>query len=254
MELVLDTREAGLIRLIPGAKVERLDLGDIQFKKEDDIVFIIERKTLSDLSASICDGRSREQKARLLNSGIQRERIMYLIEGIPPDSISSNIGSLPASNVIGSIINTQLRDGIHVYKTASLEESGVFILKLLEKMKKDVDDFWKYINEGSSITDKSYSATLKKKKKLNLTPNVWFIYQLSSIPQVTETISSTIITKYPTLPNLISEYERTPEHLRPLLVADLTYEIANKKIRKIGPRVSTRIYQFIFGIEEIMLD
>ena len=85
IELVIDNREHSLINKLRNNhifNVEQLDIGDIIFKKNNNIIFIIERKTISDFKSSICDKRYREQKARLLNSGIANNRIMYIIEGI----------------------------------------------------------------------------------------------------------------------------------------------------------------------------
>ena len=44
---------------------ENIDLGDIHIKFND-IFYIFERKTVTDLQSSIQDGRYREQKARYL--------------------------------------------------------------------------------------------------------------------------------------------------------------------------------------------
>ena len=67
--MIIDTREKHLLDVITQKcdyEVKQLDLGDIIFTKDDETVMVIERKTISDLKASICDGRNREQKARLL--------------------------------------------------------------------------------------------------------------------------------------------------------------------------------------------
>ena len=70
IELILDNREHKLIELLPNDTVAPLDIGDIQFRRGEETILIIERKSVTDLAASICDGRSREQKARLFNCGL----------------------------------------------------------------------------------------------------------------------------------------------------------------------------------------
>jgi len=253
IELIIDMRERELeIELDKSKsirfKVEQLDLGDIVFRKGTDVILIIERKTVNDLKASICDGRGREQKARLLNSGIHRDRVMYLIEGNLDKSLDSKVSGLPVSTLVGSLINTQLRDNIKVYKTASIRETGEFIVKLLDKLNKDGDD---YFREGEQkISASEYSATLKKKKKANMTVEVWFISQLALIPQVTEKISEVIVEKYKNVMVLLEEYNKTPEHLKVKLLADLKYSISNGKERRIGDKISERIYKFFHGIIE----
>ena len=224
IELVIDNRERHLIEALGECKmtVETLDIGDILFREGEEVILIIERKTIADLKASICDGRAREQKARLLHSsGIHVSRIMYLIEGNLDKPLKSNCQGLPVSTLLGSLINTQLRDGIKVYKTASLKESSAYICKLLDKLQKDGDKYFK--QEAKCMTAGQYSATLSKVKKANMTKEVWFLQQLSLIPGVTETTAEPIVAKYPTVSTLVLEYQRTPEHLRSKLLEDLTF-------------------------------
>ena len=118
IELVIDTRETEIIERLEAAaselSVEQLDVGDILFRQDGETVLIIERKTVKDLKASICDSRGREQKARLIGT-TPRNRIMYLIEGSMDLPLDSKIEALPVSTLIGSLINTQLRDGIKTY-------------------------------------------------------------------------------------------------------------------------------------------
>ena len=56
-----------------------LQVGDIQIRKDDEIIAILERKSISDLLCSLKDGRYSEQKSRLLSS----KSILkgYILEG-----------------------------------------------------------------------------------------------------------------------------------------------------------------------------
>ena len=248
IELVIDNREHELILKLQSStsiKVEQLEVGDILFRLEGETVLIIERKTVNDLKASICDGRGREQKARLIGS-TPRQRIIYLVEGSLDKTLNSKIGGVPESTLIGSLINTQLRDGIKVYKTSTIDESAEFIIKLYEKLEKDGDTY--FMTEDGKSSDSSYAATLKKSKKANMTPKIWFIAQLSLIPQVTEKVSVIIVEKYPSVKMLLQEYEKTPEHLRIKLLSDLTFTLTTGSSRRIGDKMSARIYHFLYGI------
>lgn len=147
IELVIDNRENHLINTIQTmviskdkVKVEQLTIGDILFRKDEETILIIERKTVADLKASICDGRNREQKARLLGSGTAINRIMYLIEG---DLTKDKVSGIPTTTLLGSIINTQLRDNIKVYKTSNITETATYVLKILEKLEKDGAEYFK---------------------------------------------------------------------------------------------------------------
>ena len=184
MKLIIDNREKVLI-LFQEVEYEttNLDLGDFQIvNSEGEIVLIIERKTQADLLSSIKDGRNREQKLRLLNSGISN--IAYLIEGKndikyfrPTDKLSE----------VGSILNTMFRDKLFVIRTLNMEETVLYIKTLLKKFTKN--DF--------KFENKDYSSVIKLKKKDNLTPENCFIAQLSQIPGVSNTICQVYSRKIP---------------------------------------------------------
>lgn len=251
IELVIDTREKELIDKLSNItqiKVEQLDIGDIHYRQSGESILVIERKTINDLKASICDGRSREQKVRLLGT-FPRKRIMYLIEGSLNRALTDKISGLPVDTLIGSLVNTQFRDDIKVYKTVCIEETVNFLIKLLDKLNKDGDNYFNVTDQSVSASE--YSSSLKKSKKANMTPQVWFISQLSLIPQVTEKVAEEIVNIYGTIVKLLQTYETTPEHLREKLLSDITYPVKNDKRRRIGDKMSGRIYQYFYGINSI---
>jgi len=91
MIIKIDNRERKLIKLMKALKndfdynfeiiVEVLDLGDIIIYDDNVEKLIIERKSLSDLAASLKDGRYSEQSYRLNGMKIHNHNIVYLIEG-----------------------------------------------------------------------------------------------------------------------------------------------------------------------------
>lgn len=248
IELIVDTREQELIsKLSPivDIKVEQLEVGDIVFRQDGEVLLVIERKTVNDLKASICDGRGREQKIRLLGT-TPRHRIMYLIEGSLNKKLDDKISGLPVDTLVGSLVNTQLRDGIHVYKTFTIDESVNFLYKLLDKLQKDGDKYFR--DDGKGISNSEYSSSLKRSKKANMTPTVWFISQLCLIPQVTEKVAEEIVSLYPTVKDLLLEYEKTPESIRKKLLSDIKFSMKGEKQRRIGDKMSSRIYEFFYGI------
>lgn len=248
--LVIDNREHDIINLLKLENIkfstENLDIGDIVLKNNDEIICIIERKTVSDLKASICDGRSKEQKARLMNCGIDLKRIMYLIEGNLSFSPDKNLHGIKVSALLGSIINTQFRDSIKVYKTHNIKETVYFIIKLLNSFTSNYNEY--FVDVPNHVSGKDYACTIKKKKKDNITPEVWFINQLSSIPQVSNTISNEIVSKYSSIHKLVLQYEGiADENERENLLSDITYPIKNNKTRRIGSKISSRIYKMIYN-------
>jgi hypothetical protein len=84
-----------------------------------------------------------------------------------------------------------------------------------------------------------------------MTPEIWFISQLSLIPQVTEKIANEIVQKYRNIHELIQEYDKTPEHLKPKLLSDITYPLTKgDKVRRVGDKISQRIYNFLYNITD----
>ena len=242
-----------------------LDIGDIQFKVDDKIVLIIERKTISDLSSSICDNRYREQKIRLLNSGIDRNRIIYLIEGnmYQPTSIKGGTDTLQSC-----LINIMFRYEIQVYKTNSLKETIYFIEKVLNKLEKDFDRFWKVDTEETqddhnveggdppmtktNKTSTSYTSVIHNRKKDNITPEVWFHSQLCLIPGISKKIADAITLKYPTLSHFLQDTFIMVDGKLPDFkdenVANIEYKIKNEKKRKVGVKVSKKLKNFFFNV------
>ena len=108
MDIIIDTREQDIIKLLENKNIdfkkEQLLVGDIMYKKNDEILYIIERKTIDDLGASIKDGRYKEQKARLL-SHYDATKVFYLLEGYIDRS-----KNLDKKSVLGSMINILFRD------------------------------------------------------------------------------------------------------------------------------------------------
>jgi len=255
--VIIDIRENKLIEQLKSLSfvftTKSLDIGDLMITQDEIPFLIIERKTIDDLKSSVVDGRLREQRYRLLNaSGLPPSRIMYIIEGdFQPKSrrlISKDRG-VSNSTVVGSIINMLFRDNIKVHRTISTEETADFIVKLFSKVG-DKEIFFEEqkedIEEKSEPQPVSYTSVVDKKKKNNMTPKVWFICQLSMIPQISDTIATAITTVYPSLISLITAYQNTLEEERPSLLSSITYDLSTGKKRKIGIKISERVYQFVF--------
>lgn len=245
---------------------EALDVGDILFRNEEDgeLIFVVERKTILDLKASIIDKRRAEQKERLKT--VQRDRILYLIEGDLNFPLEDKISSFPISTLVSSILNTQLRDKIWVYKTLALEETGELIRALFTKLNKEGSNL--FLPEAEPVeglaASARYCSTLNKCKKANLTPEVWYIQLLSQVPQVTEKVAVEIVKIYPTLCSLMRGYDRIADSYVDLIIgtgnvsasenmkkemagmlADIKFPIKGGKLRRIGNKLSERIYAFV---------
>lgn len=257
-------------------EVKQLELGDliINYKFSiDDVqknipIMIIERKTICDLCSSIRDGRHKEQKMRLLNS-YNNSIVYYLIEGsIENEVYKSKKYTNDEKMIYGSIINCLVRDNIKIIKTDKIEETIKYIEYIISKLQKQPDIFKKNINliSNQSCTNNDntnvnasntnntnnnqinndYSATIKTKKKDNMTPEICYLFQLCQIPGVSNNSAKIIAEKYPKMCSLINEYGKMEtEKEKELMLSELKMTGTTGKVRKLGPVLSKRIYSYL---------
>ena len=260
-------------------KIENLDLGDIIIKKNEEIILIIERKTLQDLYSSINDGRYKEQKVRL-KSNFKDYQIVYIIEESNTKFITKKFNNVQ-SIIDGAIINSIFRDNLKVLRTKSVDETITYIKTLLKKIINNLEFFVKpkenarnnqpnnntnnqpnnntnnqpnndpnikIVEIKSKEKEVNYVDNIKIKKKENNNPENCSIIMLCQIPGVSTKISKTIFNKYINISNLVIEYNKLLEVKdKENLLKELSFEINNNKTRKIGPVISKRIYEYLFS-------
>jgi len=283
--LILDTREAKLIELIKSISgfkipytIENLQIGDIIIRhtiesnsnsnSSKTYNIILERKCLTDMIASIKDGRYKEQKIRLLseiskNTTTTQSIICYLLEG------SQNELRLPQDKTMlnGSIISAIFRDKIPIIRTYTLQETVDIISRLHDRMLKDITDFFPSISETSNNTNATadtdteiiletpannnpennlYLQSIKKCKKDNITPKLWNQMCYMNIPGISSNIAIKIAEVYPTLKSLLDAYTKcSTETEKELLLANIILTETDKQKRRIGEVISKRVKEYI---------
>jgi ERCC4-type nuclease len=208
MTLIIDYREKALLSRLT-AETKNLILGDVCIQKDGQDLIILERKTVSDLSASICDGRYQEQSFRLLESNLPPHRIVYLIEG----SLEKE-QSISKKALMSAMISLWFTKGFSVVQTASVDETVEYIQLLLEKVTKESETH-------------DYVSTLKTKKKDKLTPDNINIILLSQIPGISTVTAKALLQVYPTLYTLTAALKENKECL-----STFTYGEKNRKLSK----------------------
>ncbi len=258
LEILIDNRENKLKVLFdnyvfkdnkqkPEIKYSNLDIGDIVIRKDNQILLIFERKSVPDLYSSINDGRYKEQKIRLLQN-YPLKNVAYIIEDGNTKFLENKFKNFK-SIVNGAIINSIFRDKIRLIRTSDINETFIYLITIIKKIYNNFDFFKDLIvsnpNNSKEYNDNSYLETVKIKKSENNDPKKCNIAQLSHIPGVSLKIASCILNKYKSIYNLIIEYskiENTEEKEK--LLKELQFDIANDKVRKIGPVISKRIYDY----------
>lgn len=122
MELRVDDRERYVIKNLEvfkdiNIKVERITVGDYAVIYKGLLLAIIERKTLTDLAASIKDGRM-DNNDKLLyareNTGCS---VIYIIEGSPFSSLQKKYGRIPFKALLGKIDSLRFRHNVKIIWT-----------------------------------------------------------------------------------------------------------------------------------------
>ncbi len=217
MEIVIDSREHKLIEFLQhnnpnfSFAVKTLDVGDIIVKKENFVVAILERKTFDDLQSSICDGRFKEQKHRLMTSA---STIFYILEGRKPKKLRIHKNALR-----GAILATQIRDQIKILRTENLADTAKLVTELERRLTKQ-----------SCSTGLRAPTLTSKRKRMNDQDNI-LIRQLMCIPKVSESCARAVIEKY-----------SSREELRQVSEADLAcVKCKSRKIGKLAKQIKSNI-------------
>ncbi len=210
-KLIIDNREnikLDIKNKVNDAIFENLDLGDFLFKVNDVDVLIIERKTISDYAASIKDGRNREQKKRLLLN-YPLNKILYLIEGdLTTNNPNFGYNQVSKETIVSSIINTVVRDNIHVFHTSSINETIEFLSMVYIKFSKNGMDFIN--NTTTHSQDLVNSAKLSKKDHVN--PSIGFQMMLNCIPSISNKLSERLSTHFINMNELIVRLQSLPDN------------------------------------------
>ena len=193
--LVVDSREPdGVVQPLVASKqatVAQLLLGDFHYLDEQGHVkLIIERKAISDLAASIVDGRYRDQRRRLAESQIP---FIYIFEG----RITNN-ESVKEAALLGSLINMALLYRIGYIQTDSPRQTVDVVTSILAKM-----------SQGTlTLADVPAMAPDTLPTKKHLRAKHLFANQLALVPGLTLKKAKAIAVRYPTFKSLIDAFEK----------------------------------------------
>jgi ERCC4-type nuclease len=192
MEFAIDVRETALIEQLEGfllptvtMTVKALDMGDILVNN----TWVFERKTLADLSASIKDGRYREQKARLL-AHFPKHCITVIVEGMPAISRWLDVPMLQ-----GAIYNCLFRDGIRIVGTHDVEDTALFIKAFVARLERAPDAF----AAQEQARDYTGLLTVKARPCKNITPDVCWRLMLSQVPGVSSKLAAEMAKVWPSM-------------------------------------------------------
>lgn len=202
MRVYIDNRERTLVDILTSIGVphvsRQLDVGDIDMFGESGQRFILERKTLPDLAASLRDGRFKSQKDRLLGV-LQREpatAIAYVVEGDLGENDLRKIQGRVSIGTIRSLLNTiQFRYRIPVITTKNIRGTALLIRSVYKQVLSKPD--FCPVGSGQNAGCAGHADLMPKIRRNRRTDNgsLW-TSMLTAIPGVSNKISSGVVSHF----------------------------------------------------------
>lgn len=269
MKIIIDEREASLYHLcqtfaethqIKSAPIEKrvLQLGDIIFTSDDESVvhLVIERKSFSDLLASVKDGRYAEQSHRLIHCFPNPHNIMYLLEGM----FSTVHQEKDKKKIISCMASLNYFKGFSLMRTVSASETAQHIVYLADKMAKElplkkpqaIEVSAEPSSEVSLETPQPsnvqpvvvqaiapYCSVVKAAKKANITKENIGEIILCQIPGISSTTAVELMKPFNTFAEFMNKIKEDSAYLNSVAIE------TNGKKRKIGKNVIDGIREFL---------
>ena len=249
---------------------ETLPLGDIIINDGTNDCVIIERKTLTDLAASIKDGRYDEQSYRLNGIHHHNHNIIYLIEG-DMHNFNTFKARIDKQTLYSAMFSIQYFKGFSVMRSNNIFETAVIscnmVYKLVNDLKKGNIGFYSNTihiqprltkeieplldeqnnminnennNEEKIVSEKDYCSVIKKVKKENVTADNIGEIMLCQIPGISSASALSILSQFKTLPNLIKSIQEDEDCLSNICTTD-----PNGKSRKISKTAIANIIKYL---------
>ena len=223
MSIILDTREHGLIPLLPDAPTQQLPVGDIWIKNGEQTVIVAERKTTADFEASFLDGRYREQRTRLLAYCAEHKaRALYILEG----GLDGRRSKLERPALQKLIHRLMMRYGVAVWCTRNLEDTSATAQLLAAQVKDDPKVF-----EAEQLSYTDVQHVTKRANKDD--PKAFATAALQGCPGVSAKAAAAVLDALGgTLTTVFAAEEA---------------QLAAVKVgeRKLGPAVAKRLYALL---------
>lgn len=214
-----------------------LDIGDIIFCKDDKEILIIERKKVTDLAASIKDGRYKEQSYRLNGHPLPNHNIVYMIEG------NLNQARMDKNTLNSCIFSLNFIKGFSIWKTTNLEDSAIFLLNSAKYLSKGSEKvaYYQETMEGKETTEKDYINVVKTAKKENVTPNNIGEIMLSQIPGISANVAKCVINHFNCIVNLIADLQERGEEC----LLEVKVPFGNDSHRKLNKTCISNLQKYL---------
>lgn len=264
--ITIDDREHSLYAQLEPKCLEKgvpllkttLPLGDLILRYGDasentpSFEFVLERKTLTDLLASIRDGRYEEQSHRLIHaSGVPRHNIIYVVEGII-NTVTTNEKNL----IHSTMVSLNAFKGFSIIRTSTVQETADFVFNMACKIQRNMEKNKLPWFLGVDTPERGigtivggedgvpepipYCNVVKKVKKDNVTASNIGEIVLCQIPGISSVSAVAIMSKFQTIKRLIEEVSRDPNCMNDIVITS-----ANGGTRKISKTIVFNILKYL---------
>jgi len=257
MNIKIDSREKDIIKMIAplqhdlglsiSTTIETLPLGDFILSNEQEELLIIERKKLTDLAASIKDGRYTEQSYRLDGSEFPNHNVVYLIEG-NIKYYKEKYTRVPKKTLYSAMFCLQYFKGFTVIRTEDAVETAELLLRMADKLRREKSKYG-YYHSNFVPKQEKYSEVIKKVKKANVTPENASAIMLSQIPGISYQTAEAIMAAYPSMLALVDALKADKSCLD-----QITYETKSKQRRHISSTSIRNAKKFLMHKKEQIID
>lgn len=228
MEIILDERESklkALLQELSYVSCKSLDIGDVHIQIDGETKLLIERKTNEDMKSSLFDGRYKEQKRRILETGYP---IMYILEGesfLFDKKMETSTDKAMQTIELSLGLNNQTR----IMRTRNVDETALY-LKMCGQF---------YVNNKTTDGHTSAEDLLCVKKSRCVNSTNMLKIMLCQIPGVSVKIASSISAHFQG--ESLQFFSRLNNEEK--LIEDLSTIMINK--RKIGKITAKKIVSYL---------
>ena len=271
--LVVDCRESAVVaalqRLLPSTRdgeellrVSQLDVGDVEVWAHGAPRVLVERKTLADLAASICDGRRIEQCARMHAQARARAcDTLYVLEGCSSfawDGRCAARGGVSVAALQGAVLSWMWPHSARVVWCRDPQDTVAMLLRLRARLAKLPAPAPPRPAEvaGQPCNDEGYrhvavTAVVQARKRANLDVPLCFLQQLALIPGISPRIAKQLACA------LLGEDRRTAWCMGALLDALRNAGCSYKQrarvltaVPGVGPKTADHVLTYLLGVSE----
>jgi crossover junction endonuclease MUS81 len=208
----------------------------------------VERKTVSDLSASIKDGRYREQKKRLAQSELSH--VVSLIEGNLNHSAKysekTQWSLLPPATLEAAVASTAYGGSeFLIQKTKDLAATARWLSLYTSQLQRQLEE-----QRDPEMVFPFGMAEFNERNKKDANPTVSDIFgrQLLSVSGISSKKVNAILAVYPTVSSLLEAYEeRETDKERRMMLAEVKLPGGD---RNLGPKASNAVAKVFRMVED----